>query len=152
MNTTSSQTLIDPFTTPTGSLFNRPSRWTWNIATESLREAGKNFSVRQALWLDINPFLNLRAPELGYLGGGIIAYGLKYSGIQRFQGDDGTCISFFDSKCIDAFLNDTAGFAPDIAGSSAVPMREICDELITQQDWDTHGLPLGCFKLFDRHA
>lgn len=152
VNATGSQSLTSPFKPPTGPLSNGSSNWIWNIATESYPASPPNLSVRQALWLDIQPPQDLLSPELGYLGCGLIAHGLKTSITQHAQNDDGTCGSVLNAKCIAALLNDTTTFAPLLSASEAVPIEQICRAFATQQGWKEHGVPSDCSDAFSDQA
>lgn len=149
INATGSQTLINPFKTPTGPFSNSSGKWTWNIATESYPATAPNISIRQALWLDTQPPQDLLSSDLRYLGCSLIAHGLKQNLLQKGQNDNGTCESVFSQKCIAALIDGTAEYATLLAPSKGMQIKDICAEFGTQ---NRHGVPPDCYDAFEDYA
>ncbi|KAL8704834.1 MAG: hypothetical protein Q9201_002029 [Fulgogasparrea decipioides] len=151
VNATSSQSLTEPFKPPTGPLSNTSTTWTWNIATESYSWSSPNTAVRQALWLETRPEQNLLSPDLGYLGCGLIAHGLKLNILKQGQNDTGNCGTVFTPTCSQAFIKSSREYAQLLSGSSAVSIFEICEEYRTRL-WEKNGVPDECKDAFEDHA
>ena len=150
INATVSQSLSNPFKPPTGPLSNSTlSNWTWTLATESSPTAGSpNTTIRNALYLEIQPGQNLSSPTLGYLGCGLVAHNLKSSILKQSQNDNGTCESLFSAQCIDSLLKTTADNAHIYSGSDFTDIHTICQEFVTLNT-QTHGVLDECRDAFD---
>ena len=152
-NTTGSHTLIDPFRTPNGNFSNGSGNWTWNIGTESYNSsAPSTTSIRQLLWLKVEPLTNYFPHDPYHIGCGLIFHGLKESVIAKGQNDTGTCGSVLSDKCSAFLLNVTAELGKGYSSSSNGRVDDICNLWQTDMDFQKRGAPSECSETFEKWA
>ena len=154
INATTSARLGSSFKAPTGPLSNGSNAWTWNLATESYNTETSNTAIRQAVWLDVQPPIDLPSPNLGYLGCGLVVHGLKTSVLQnRANQRSGTCDNMLSSTCVTELLNGTTEYAEELSHSESVPIADICKEFRTLGGaWKALGVTSKCSDDFTSEA
>lgn len=146
VNASDTQTFIDPFRTPTGVFSGGSGEWNWTLATQSSPPRGNDTLISQVLRLNVSPEPNLASPDLGYIGCGIIAHGLKYESRVRGQNDtSGNCGSVLNTDCQNALLS---GVEYSVK-TSRPGGWEPCEQLRLIGNGPNH-LPKQCGDDFDR--
>jgi hypothetical protein len=152
INASDSVTRFDPFQPPIGPLRNESAQWTWTLATASFNNKGSQGFVEQRLWLDTQPALNLLSPDLGVIGCGVVAHGLRRDALEKGQSDNGTCGSVLSQSCIQSILNATGSAASGIT-TAASSASEICANFQNLREKNQlSGLPSECSDSFTEGA
>lgn len=146
VNATTSTDLTSSFKPTFGPLSNGSYHWTWTLATETYNTRSSTTSIRQALWLNVQPRIDLHAPDLGQLGCGLVVHGLKPSVLEKAsKQQSGTCTNILSATCITELIDGTTAYAAMLSSSSFVGITEICKEFKTLGgEWKTLGITSKC--------